>query len=227
MNILVFDTATPMCCLALQTREGCWIRQILAPKTQAEQLLPLIDTLLTEAGLVRTAIDLIGFGQGPGSFMGVRLAASVAQGMALSLDCAVVAIPTLQILAQVGLQETDYDRILAGLDARMDEIYWGCYQRNPQGLAELQGAMQLSAPQNVKVVQEWQTASAAWVAVGHAWHVYAQQIPSNCLGEQALIDSYPKGDAMLKLAQDYHRRGQCLSAEMIQPCYLRGAVSQK
>ena len=97
--VLALETATEACSVALISGETIVGRHELAPRRHAELVLPMIDGVLAEAGLSRSAIDAIAVGRGPGAFTGVRLAISVAQGIALGLDRPVVTISTLAALA--------------------------------------------------------------------------------------------------------------------------------
>ncbi|HVF36033.1 MAG TPA: tRNA (adenosine(37)-N6)-threonylcarbamoyltransferase complex dimerization subunit type 1 TsaB, partial [Candidatus Saccharimonadia bacterium] len=99
MNLLAIETATEACSVALVSGQTIVQRHELAPRRHAELVLPMIEQVLAEAGLARGAIDAIAVGRGPGAFTGVRLAISIAQGLALGLDRPVVPVSTLAALA--------------------------------------------------------------------------------------------------------------------------------
>ena len=121
MNLLALDTATEACSAALLIGDDIIERSEIAPRRHAELILPMIESLLGEAGISRRQIDAIAVGRGPGAFTGVRLAISVAQGLALGLDVPVVPVSSLAALAQDA--PTDIDApILAVIDARMAHI---------------------------------------------------------------------------------------------------------
>ena len=71
----------------------------LAPQHHAEIIIPMIDDLLKESSLTKNDLDGIVLSQGPGSFTGVRIAASTAQGLALGLDKKVALVTSLEALA--------------------------------------------------------------------------------------------------------------------------------
>ena len=136
-TLLALDTATDACSVALWVNGKSYERFDVVPRRHSDLILPMIDALLAEANASLADVDAIAFGCGPGSFMGVRLATSVAQGLAFGLDCLVVLVSTLQGLAQAAYQVTKAERIMAGWDARMGAIYWGAYCLGEAGIMQV------------------------------------------------------------------------------------------
>ena len=128
MSYLVFDCSTPVLLVGVKSAEGVFeYSQALGPK-QSEQILPIIHDLLAQAKLELSELTALGFGCGPGSFIGVRTATCVAQGLAYGLDIPVASISTLQTIAQTIYQDTNDQNITVAIDARKDELYWANYQ---------------------------------------------------------------------------------------------------
>jgi tRNA threonylcarbamoyladenosine biosynthesis protein TsaB len=162
MKILALDTATEACSAALLI-DGrlAAAREMEFERGHAEHILPMIDAVLAEGGVPLAAVDAVAFGRGPGGFTGVRLAASVTQGLAFAADRPVVPISDLAAVAQRAFDaEPGIDRVVVCNDARMQEVYWGCFERDGQGLAALVGAEHVSPPQMVELWPEWQAAKA-------------------------------------------------------------------
>lgn len=134
MNLLAIETATDACSVALQLGNECRVDHRIEPRRHAQLVLPMIDALLAEAGLARGALGGVAFGRGPGSFTGVRVAASVTQGIALGLDIGVVGVSTLATIAQGCLREFGDAHVGVALDARLDEVYWGAFRADASGV---------------------------------------------------------------------------------------------
>ncbi len=127
-TLLALDTATEACSVALLHDGRVLSHYEVIPRMHAQRLLPMIKDLLAEAGVALSAVDGIAFGRGPGAFTGVRIAIGVVQGLAFALERPVLPVSTLAVLAQRALREQGAQQVAAAIDARMDEVYWGCYR---------------------------------------------------------------------------------------------------
>lgn len=94
----------------------------------AEQLLPMIDQLLLQAELQRQDVHGVVFGQGPGGFTGLRIAAGMAQGLGLGLDIPVFPVSSLLAVAETVRPATPSTLIVSVLDARMQEAFLAAWQ---------------------------------------------------------------------------------------------------
>jgi len=219
-KILAFETATAACSAALWCDGVLQQRYEIAPSRHSELLLPMIDQLLEEASLSVHDCDAIGFGQGPGSFMGVRLAASIAQGLAWGAGIPVVPVSTLQALAQTAFWQMTADTVLVGWDARMQQVYWGVYHQAKNGVQAIISD-QLSAASEITIPTEVDCAA------GNAWVLYADSVPSAIAHlPRPKPECYPTAQAVAFLAARAFDQGECVKPEAIELAYLRNQVAQ-
>jgi tRNA threonylcarbamoyladenosine biosynthesis protein TsaB len=220
MNLLAIETATEACSVALVHGNDIIARSELAPRRHAELALPMADALLAEAGLGRHALDAIAVGRGPGAFTGVRLAVSLAQGMAMALDRPVVPVSSLAALALEAPE--DEAAILAVIDARMGEVYAAAYRRDGGG-----GLVEL-APEWVGAAEALQLpAEPSWHVVGSGWATYAPALRGRLGGElrSAEGERYPQARHVAELAVRAFREGRAVAPELALPVYLRDKVA--
>ena len=126
MRVLALDTATEACSVALLDDGGLIGRYEEPGRGHAAQILGMVDAVLAQAGVSLSMLDGIAASIGPGAFTGVRISVAAAQGLAFGAGLRLVGVSTLEALAMRALDDRA-DRALACLDARMGEVYWGCY----------------------------------------------------------------------------------------------------
>jgi tRNA threonylcarbamoyladenosine biosynthesis protein TsaB len=227
VKILALDTATENCSAALFINGSCLERGQLLGRGAAEVLLPMVEALLAEAQVRLRDLDAIAFGRGPGGFTGVRLAASVTQGLAFGAGLGVVGVSDLQALAQRALGEDPYClRVLVCTDARMQEVYCGAFERAGSGAAVPVAEERVLAPQRVSLPQAWSATSQAW-GVGSGFAVYPQLGAS--LGDRLLgirDDLWPRAREIAELAVAEVAAGHVEPPERALPVYLRDDVTQ-
>jgi tRNA threonylcarbamoyladenosine biosynthesis protein TsaB len=176
VKILALDTATEACSAALLIDGKIIGRERDLGRGHAEHILSMIDELLREAALSLPQMDAIAFGRGPGGFTGVRLAASVTQGLAFGSGLPVVPVSDLRAVAQRILDvEPAAARVLVCNDARMNEVYWGCFERDAVGFASPSGEESVAKPAAVTLPATWGASAAS--PVGGAAVVGAGTVP--------------------------------------------------
>lgn len=221
MNLLALDTATEACSVALLVGDELTERSDILPRRHAEHVLPMADSLLAEAGLARSQLDGIAVGRGPGAFTGVRLAVSVAQGLAFALDRPAVTVSSLAALAMEA--PPDDAAVLAVIDARMGEIYAGTFRRTVDGLVEAIDAERVCKPEALVLPE-----APAWNVVGTGWGEYAS-ILENALPDPprwAAAQYFPQARHVVRLAAPEFAAGHTLAPEEVLPVYLRDKVAQ-
>lgn len=222
MKLLAFDASTEACSAALGLGDAILQREEYAPRRHAELILPMVDSLLQEAGLRLKDLDAVAFGRGPGSFTGVRLAAGIAQGLALGAGLPAVPVSSLAALAQGATHQTD--ALLATIDARMGELYWGLFEPANGGVTRLTAGERVSAPAAVTL-----PAGRSFFALGSGWETYGELLAERFKGQVtgAAPTRRPQARDLLPLARAELQRGQGLPPEQALPVYLRNEVAQK
>lgn len=200
-KILALDTSTNACSVALLVADTFIERYEWAPRQHAQLLLPMVQSLLAEADMKLSQLDAIAFGCGPGSFTGVRIAAGITQGLAFGADLPVIPVSSLQALAQGAYEDMGAEKILAGFDARMQEIYWGAYQLGEDALMIPVSAEALAKAESVTL-----PAGRDWVKIGDAW---------------GTSPHYPHARDVAKLGNRDYQLNKVVAAEDAIPIYLR------
>lgn len=218
-TLLALDTATEACSVALLHDGKVMSHYEVIPRMHAQRLLPMIHTLLDEAGVPLSALDAIAFGRGPGAFTGVRIAIGVVQGLAFALDRPVLPVSNLAVLAQRAMREQGAQQVAAAIDARMDEVYWGCYQAE-QGEMRLRGLEAVLPPEQVSLPLG---AAGDWFGAGTGWGTFATRLAVTVSGQDGAL--LPHAEDLLSLATFAWQRGDALPADQAQPVYLRDQVA--
>lgn len=204
--ILAFDTSSEACTVALQAMGQVYFKHELKARQHNELLLPMIKQLLEEAQIEFEDLDAIAFGAGPGSFVGVRIAASVAQGLAFAAQKPVVKLSSLQIMAQTAHHDQQVKKVMIAMDARMQQAYIGEYQLQDKLMLPLK-------PDAITPIEQIEL-MPDYTPVGDAWKNEAIQI-------------LPHAIDMLPLAQYYYSKGELLKPEQALPIYLDEAKQWK
>jgi tRNA threonylcarbamoyladenosine biosynthesis protein TsaB len=224
LHLLALETATDACSVALMVGNEVQERFEIAPRRHVALVLPFIESLLADAGLTLGQLDVIAFGRGPGSFTGLRIAAGMAQGIAFGADLPVVPVSTLAALAQGCVRGGGTTAVLAALDARMHEVYFGAYRAEKDGLVALQGDERVCAPASIP-----QPAGTDWFAAGDGWSVYREQLqarlPAPLIG---MVDAArPHAADIAALGAAKFLNGEALPADQAAPVYLRNNVAAR
>ena len=220
MKILALDTATEGCSVSLGSGELQIDRYVELERGHAEQLLPMIDAVLSEGGVALSDLDAIAFGRGPGGFTGVRLAASVAQGLAFGAGIGVVPISNLAAVAQqVYQQDPSVRRVLVVNDARMREVYWAHFEAGAS--VQPLGAERVTPGSDVTL----SPSGVPWAAAGRGLNA-APSLAEKCrqAGGSLYPDLLPRAWEILTLARPLVAAGQVLPPEQALPVYVLSLI---
>ncbi len=227
MKLLAIDTSTEACSAALWLEGEVHQHYQIAPREHGQLILPMIESLLADAGLTLAQMDTLAFGRGPGGFTGVRIANGVIQGLAFGADLPVVPVSSLAALAQGAHTDMNATHILAAIDARMGEVYWGVYHSPENGLVVQIEQEIVCLPQQVPLPNAG--LNHHWVGAGSGWLTYAQPLQARLGNKVSSWDGhrYPQARHIAQLGADAFQRGLAVSAEHALPVYLRDEVAWK
>lgn len=223
MKLLAIDTVTEACSAALWLDGEVLERFELAPRRHTTLVLPMVQQLLAEAGLSLSQLDALAVDRGPGSFTGVRIGTSVVQGLGFAADLPVIPVSSLATLAQAVWQKFQYENVLALIDARMQEVYWAHYVLQGQAMA-LVGEERVNTVAQITIDDEQNV-----YCVGSGSREYQAQLQSRD-GYQVVTDSdydFPHAAVLAGLAVKAYERNEVVSAEKLEPIYLRNQVVQQ
>ena len=194
-RILALDTATENCSVALWLDSDLRMRARISARQHADLLLGMVDELLGEASLALSDLTCLAFGRGPGGFTGVRIATSVAQGLALGADLPVMPVSDLQALAWCAWQRHGWQRVLVAMDARMGELYTLPCELDAQGRVLAMGEEQVLPPAQL------QLPPGTWCGAGRGWAAHADAL-GGLIGRLNGVDDslYPDAAAVASLA---------------------------
>ncbi|WP_028387747.1 tRNA (adenosine(37)-N6)-threonylcarbamoyltransferase complex dimerization subunit type 1 TsaB [Legionella fairfieldensis] len=219
MNLLAIDTSTECASVALASHESLFSKEQEGPRQHAQFILPMIESLLAEAELSMNQLDAIVYGRGPGSFTGLRIACSVAKGLAYAHDLPLFPVSSLAAIAHEVLY-TDKTlknvSVLALIDARMNQLYWACFDR------QLNEEVKEQVSDVTDILPE---GKQPLVVAGVGYESYLPGLSSAV--HSRMINHftiYPRAQAMLRLV--LANKIKPVSAIDASPVYIRNQITQ-
>ncbi|MBL0643664.1 tRNA (adenosine(37)-N6)-threonylcarbamoyltransferase complex dimerization subunit type 1 TsaB [Aeromonas veronii] len=224
LKILAVDTATEACSAALLVGDKLFSRWEEAPRDHTRKILPMVQAVLEDAGISLSDLDAIAFGRGPGSFTGVRIGISVAQGLAFGAGVPLIGISTLAAMAQGAYRLDGAEQVLTAIDARMNEVYFGRYELI-DGRMQLVGDEVVSEP--AALVDVRGKLAGQVTRVGTGFETYGETLSG--LADELAVSQvrFPAAEDMLPLARAAWLAGEAVPVEQATPVYLRDKVTWK
>lgn len=143
MKLLALDTSSLACSVALQVDDEIFDRHEEQAREHTRLLIPMIVETLRQGGVALAELDAIVLGNGPGSFIGMRIAASVAQGLAFGAGIRIVPVSSMLAVAAEAMTDPGATHVAVCQDAHMNEVYLGLYRCSDSGLPLIVGAERL------------------------------------------------------------------------------------
>jgi len=225
-NILAIDTSTDACSVALSIEGQMAQRHEVVTRGHSDRLMPMLQELLPDGDLRAAGIDAIAYGVGPGSFTGLRIAASAVQGLAFANSLPAIPVSTLACLAQTafrqGLISSDCCA-LSTLDARINEVYWAAY-RFEKGLAQSITRPAVCHPSDMQL-----GSSVGFLNGFGGGLAYLDSFPADLRDrlKSTELDVLPSAVGLIPLAEDLLNQGRVQSAAEVAPIYVRDEISWK
>lgn len=219
MRILAIDTSTESCSVATWNQGEILSLSEFCPREHAQRILPMVQQILASSDTHLNQINALAFSRGPGSFTGVRIGIGISQGLALGADLPMLGISSLQTMAQGAWRVTRAKRVLAAIDARMGEVYWGQFERQEDDhWHESEREVLLSPAQALKRAQGLQ---GNWAFVGTGWQTYGNLAMGSTLSVRDGKMLSPQAEDMLPLALLAWKQGLEVAVENSALIYLR------
>ena len=220
MKVLAIDTSSEACVLGVQLDDYRDADVRVSGKSHSRDILPAITDLLEKNEISLSQLDCIVFGQGPGSFTGLRIAVGVVQGLGYGLNIPVVPVSSLACRAQAAYEASGHPRIVVALHARQEEVFLGTYEVTDGIASETESEMVVDVKDITQILTD------DWIGVGDGW-VLREQLETAFKTEMQSVtmDVYPDPDALLNLGIDGFKSGRSIDALNARPEYLREQVA--
>ncbi len=223
MKLLAFDTSSLACTVGVMADGDVVERHEEKPREHTALLMPMIRGCLADSGVALQELDAIVAGNGPGSFIGMRIAASVAQGLAHGAGLRIVPVSSMAAVALAA--GNPGDTVVVTQDAHMNEVYLGIYRIGEDGCLEHCVDERLH---DQSAVPELESLTGNVVAAGFGWQRYPAMLESNRERIHVLSDHlHPRARQLLELGEFALSRGDAIEPAALDPAYLRQKVASR
>ena len=203
MTILALEFSSPQRSVAvLRAGNPIAAAEIIESGGYATNAFAMIESALREAKLEREQIEVIAVGLGPGSYTGIRVALSVAQGWQLAHGVRLLGIGSVECLAAQAQAEKIFGRVNVVIDAQRNEIYLAGYDVSADGRREVE-PLKILSPAEIKL--RWEEGGIFIGPEVTKWFPGGRII-------------FPRAAMLAALAVC---RGDAASGETLEPIYLR------
>lgn len=222
MRLLAIDTSSDACSVALQLGADITEKHVVEPREHTRILVPMIDELMQDAELQLADLDAVVLGNGPGSFIGMRIGASVAQGICYGAGLNIVPVSSLAAIAAETIDAHGADKVLVAQDARMREVYFGRFRRDADGLPLASG------DEEIRKIGIFDDLADEHVAAGGAWQKFPELLSENRDRISEVVDiEVPRARHLLGSGASAMGNGGAIAPDALLPSYIRVKVAEK
>ena len=221
MKILAVDSSANTASVAINS-DGNLVGEffINAGLTHSQTLMPIIENLCIQTGILIKDIDLFAVTHGPGSFTGLRIGIATIKGMAIALNKPCVGISTLEVMAYnaIGLEGV----ICCCIDARRNQLYNAIFEQKDDKIVRL---VQDRAIDIEDLMVELNNCNKKIIYVGNGSEMCYNMAKKNFLGINSYIlpervrDS--RASALAQIAYNMHKENVLNYSDELKPRYLR------
>lgn len=221
MKLLAIDTTSDACSVALQLDTDISERHHVEARAHTRILVPMIRELLEEKKLHTGDLDAVVLGNGPGSFIGMRISASLAQGLCFGAGLPLVPVSSLAAVAAEVMSDEGAERVVVAQDARMNEVYFGVYERGPEALPVAMVEERIVAARDGGSL-----AGHGWIGAGAGWARYPELVAASRDAVSRISGiQVPRARFLLRLGERQMQRGGAVDPQELAPAYLRTKVA--
>ena len=217
---LCIDTSTTHCSVALAVGDDVFADTQKLERRHNQEVLPMLDGLYQRAGLAVASTQLVSFAAGPGGFTGVRIAASIAQGVAMACNCKVVPQRGSSVVVNSWSDDSgDKDRALCLVASRGQSFYISEHAKeSSQWKLQRPDELHEQAPQWLDdLAQHYVDDATRLVVLGVTPDWLPKQLNNCCVGAVT-----PDAQHMVAFARQADKRGDSVAAELALPIYVQG-----
>jgi tRNA threonylcarbamoyladenosine biosynthesis protein TsaB len=225
VKLLALDTSSLACSVALRVDDAIVDRHEVQAREHTRLLIPMIADVLQQGGVELTELDAIVLGNGPGSFIGMRIAASVAQGLAYGAGIPIVPVSSMLAVAAEVMAVEGATHVAVCQDAHMNEVYLGLYARGDDALPIALGPERLHGQ---GPIEDLQNEPGEFTAAGFGWQRYPALLDANkafLAGASTAVQ--PTARFLLPSACALLESGSAVEPQDLVPAYLRQTVAQR
>ncbi|MBT8145997.1 MAG: tRNA (adenosine(37)-N6)-threonylcarbamoyltransferase complex dimerization subunit type 1 TsaB [Gammaproteobacteria bacterium] len=225
-NLLVIDTSSSVCTVALVHGGQNTVKQLEGARTHGQFLLSTIAEVTSRAGIDLSEINALAIVSGPGSFTGIRIGVGVVQGLGTALDIPVIQLSSLEWLGYTAFEKYACSTVLVCQTARDSEYYLGVFTQGRECSFQRLDEERVVVANSIEIPAAVQ--DGVITGVGDGW-MDLDAFDPGLLARLSKIDATMAGDVgtLCKLATSKQQAGHWVAADQVRPSYLKENMHYK
>ena len=227
MKIILIETSTSLCSAAI-AEDGAIVavRESAGTREHASLTAPFVKEMLDERGLKAQDCDAVCVSMGPGSYTGLRVGVSTAKGLCFGACIPLLAVDTMEILYQQGIDAVsgtgicpgvEFRHVVPMIDARRMEVYAAVYSAAGERLTEIEP--QVVTPESF--APQLEEGPVLFIGDGA---LKCKDVLSN--PNAFFVEAYPRASAMLRPAEKAFKEGKFQDVAYFEPLYIKQFIAK-